>query len=54
MGKIRVGNKQNSAINGEWAGHIRGWWKKFTSSKRRAISKKLVQKELKERQNDAH
>lgn len=31
MGKIRVGNKQNSFLNGEWAGHVRKGWKKITS-----------------------
>lgn len=31
----RIGNKQNSFINGKWAGHVRGWWKRYTSKKRR-------------------
>jgi|688.fasta_scaffold1056320_1 hypothetical protein len=47
MSKIRVGNKQNSILNGEWAGHVRGWWKKHTSGKRRAKQKKYIREELK-------
>jgi hypothetical protein len=47
MGKIRVGNKQNSFLNGEWAGHVRRGWKKATSGIRRALSKKIIQDELK-------
>jgi len=46
MGKLRVGHKQNSFINGEWAGHVRRWMKQYTSGKRRAISKRLIKKEL--------
>lgn len=42
MSKIRVGNKQNSALNGEWAGHVRGWWKRYTSKKRRNESKRII------------
>lgn len=53
MGKIRVGNKQNSAINGEWAGHVRGKTKKVTSGKRRAISKKMINKVIKENEINA-
>ena len=48
MSKIRVGNKQNSFINGEWAGHVRGFYKKYTSSKRRRLEKKDISKTLKE------
>ena len=47
MNKIRVGNKQNSLINGEWAGHVRGFWKRLTSSKRRMIDKKIIRQEIK-------
>ena len=53
MGKIRVGNKQNSAINGEWAGHVRGKMKKHTSGKRRAINKEITNKEIKENEINA-
>lgn len=52
MGKIRVGNKQNSFLNGEWAGHVRKWGKKFTSGIRRAVSKKIIYNDLKETNND--
>jgi hypothetical protein len=51
MGKIRVGNKQNSFLNGEWAGHVRKWGKKFTSGIRRAVSKKIIYNDLKETNN---
>ena len=49
MGKIRVGNKQNSFLNGEWAGHVRGAWKRITSKIRRNESKKITAKEIKEK-----
>lgn len=48
MAKLRVGNKQNSKLNGEWAGHVRGKMKKITSSKRRMIDKDILKKEKKE------
>jgi len=48
MAKLRVGNKENSALNGEWAGHVRGKTKKITSGKRRAKSNEIVKKETKE------
>ncbi len=48
MGKIRVGNKQNSILNGEWAGHVRGWWKRHTSKMRRAEGKQVIYKLKKE------
>jgi hypothetical protein len=51
MSKIRVGNKQNSFLNGEWAGHVRGKFKKITSGIRRAVSKKIIINELKENKN---
>lgn len=47
MGKIRVGNKQNSFLNGEWAGHVRGWLKRHTSKLRRLSGKKEIREELK-------
>ncbi len=46
MSKIKVGNKQNSYLNGEWAGHVRGWWKKYTSSLRRQDGKKQIKDRL--------
>lgn len=54
MAKIRVGNKANSFINGEWAGHVRRWLKKHTASKRRQIDKKIIRNELKEISNDCN
>ena len=48
MAKLRVGNKQNSKLNGEWAGHVRGKMKKVTSSKRRMADKDILKKEKKE------
>jgi hypothetical protein len=46
MGKIRVGNKKNSILNGEWAGHVRGFLKKYTSSKRRIEDKRIIKQEI--------
>lgn len=46
MAKLRVGNKQNSFLNGEWAGHVRGWYKRFTSKKRRNVSKEVIKNNL--------
>jgi len=46
MGKIRVGNKQNSFLNGEWAGHVKKSWKKVTSGIRRSFDKKVIKQEL--------
>jgi hypothetical protein len=40
--KIRVGNKKNSILNGEWAGHVRKWGKKITSGKRRMQDKEII------------
>ena len=48
MAKIRVGNKENSKLNGEWAGHVRGEIKKITSSKRRMKDKEVIKQEVKE------
>ena len=48
MGKLRVGNKENSFLNGEWASHVRGKWKRITSHIRRNVSKKIIRKELTE------
>ena len=46
MSKIRVGNKQNSYLNGEWAAHVRKYFKKVTASKRRLLDKKIIRDEL--------
>lgn len=48
MSKIRPGNKQNSALNGEWAAHVRRSYKKVTSGKRRSKDKELIYNELKD------
>jgi hypothetical protein len=49
MAKIRVGNKQNSFLNGEWAGHVRGSWKRLTSKLRRLQQKEIIRKDLKQK-----
>lgn len=43
---MRPGNKANSCINGEWAKHVRWWYKRYTARKRRAIGKKIIKNEL--------
>ena len=48
MGKLRVGNKENSGINGEYAGHVRGFMKRFTSKKRRKLGKTDIDKQQKD------
>lgn len=48
MSKIRVGNKQNAVLNGEWAGHVRRSWKKLTSGIRRNESKRIKREAIKE------
>jgi len=45
MPKIRVGNKQNSFLNGEWAGHVHKGIKKITSGKRRMEDKRVIKAE---------
>lgn len=42
----QIGNKQNSILNGEWAKHVRGKWKKITSSIRRSKQKQIILNEL--------
>ena len=46
MSKLRVGNKANSLLNGEWGRHVRKWGKFFTGKIRRNISKKIIKNEL--------
>lgn len=48
MSKLRVGNKENSAINREYAGHVRGFLKRVTAKKRR----KLGVADINKRQSD--
>ena len=45
---MRVGNKQNSFLNREWAKHVRCYFKRLTAHRRRAIGKLNIQKELKQ------
>ena len=40
--------KQNSYLNGEWAQHVRRWLKKHTNGQRRANSKEIIRRDLKE------
>ncbi len=47
MGKIRIGNKKNSILNGEWAGHVRRFMKRITSGKRRMEDKRIVNEYMK-------
>lgn len=46
MSKIRVGNKANALLNGEWGGHVRRFGKQHTAGKRRMQDKKIIQEEL--------
>ena len=49
MGKLRVGHKENSFLNGERRYHAGdSWVKKFTSKRRRNAGKKIIQQETKE------
>ena len=51
MSKLRVGNKENSHLNNEWAGHVNKEMKKITSGKRRAKSKQVIIRDLSELKN---
>lgn len=44
---MKIGNKQNSQLNGEWR-KVKGFTKKYTSSRRRAIDKVLILQETKQ------
>ena len=46
----RIGNKQNSFINGEWAKHFRD--RQLTSKLRRAFFILILLKQIKEEYND--
>ena len=48
MSKLRVGHKENSYLNGEWAGHVRKFGKKWTAKIRRNVDKKVIKKEINE------
>lgn len=45
MSKLRVGHKENSFLNGEWASHIRKLGKKWTAKKRRRVDKETIKKD---------
>lgn len=51
MGKIRPGNSENSKLNREWGKHIRRFWKRFTSGKRRSMDKIIIREELRNNEN---
>ena len=48
MSKLRVGHKENSFLNGEYAGHVRRLGKKWTAKIRRNVDKKIIRKESNE------
>jgi len=48
MGKLRVGHKANSILNGEWVKHARKWGKFFGNKARRNVDKKIIKEETKE------
>jgi hypothetical protein len=45
---MKPGNKQNAALNGEWARHVRRWYKQYTSGVRRMRDKQIIKELLKE------
>lgn len=45
MSKLRVGHKENSFLNREWAGHVRKFGKKCTAKIRRNVDKQVIKKE---------
>jgi hypothetical protein len=45
---MRKGNKNNAILNGEWASHVRGKLKRFTSRWRRIESKKEIRRQVSE------
>ena len=44
----QVGNKQNSILNGEWAKHVRWWYKRHTAGRRREKDKQIIKDAVKE------
>jgi hypothetical protein len=44
MCKLRPGNKQNALINGEWGRHVRRFWKRQTSGRRRTRKRTLLKR----------
>lgn len=47
MSKLKVGNKQNSVLNGEWGHHVNKFEKTFTNKVRRDKDKQVINEELK-------
>ncbi len=48
MGKIRPGNAANSKLNGEWARHVRPFFKRITSGIRRLDGKASIREAMRE------
>lgn len=46
MSKRKVGHAQNSKLNGEWGKHVRKFWKKLTSRKRRLRDRQIIREEI--------
>ncbi len=44
---MKIGNKANAFLNGEWR-KVKAFTKKYTSSKRRMLDKELILQEIKE------
>lgn len=42
----QIGNANNCKLNGEWAKHVRGKFKRYTSKVRRAVDKKIIRQTL--------
>lgn len=43
---MKIGNKLNSFLNGAWARHVRGFYKQYTSSRRRTQDREVIKEEL--------
>ena len=42
----QIGNAENSKLNGEWAKHVRGKIKRYTTKVRRSVDKKIIRQTL--------
>jgi hypothetical protein len=45
----QVGSKQNSILNGEWAKHVRNWYKRYTAGRRRTNDKQIIKEAIKDK-----
>ena len=54
MSKLRVGHKQNSYLNNEWASHVKKSTKKLTASIRRQMDKTIIKEELENKEFDRY